>query len=279
MQSSVFGAKATRLGVCLTLATLLLLFGVLPVLAQKNADPGTPSPKNKAQAVTIPAGTILPVVLRTAFSFDNCKPGLTLRGKIAQDVSLPNGARIKKGSMIEGRVVDVTPGSPSDGAKVSIRFDKLYLEGQWVPLITNLRAIAGFTAVLNAYTPYEAPSEGTPFSWLPTTQIGGDTVYGAAGPVMSAEDASEVVGKSVGAGGVLARVKAKEGTKCRGAINGNDSPQSLWVFSADACGAYGIEHLTIVHAGRTQPEGTIVLASEMRNFKLRNGDGMLLRVN
>lgn len=277
MQSSIFGAKATRLGVCFTLVTLLLLFGVLPVLAQKNGGSAVPSPESKAQAATIPAGTILPVVLRTAFSFDNCKPGLTLRGKIAQDVSLPNGSRIKKGSMIEGRVVDVTPGSRSDGAKVSIRFDKLYLEGQWVPLVTNLRAIAGFTAVLNAYTPYEAPSEGTPFSWLPTTQIGGDTVYGVQGPVMSAEDTSEVIGKSVG-NGVVARVRAKEGTKCRGAINGNDTPQSLWVFSADACGAYGMEHLTIVHAGRTQPEGTIVLTSEMRNFKLRSGDGMLLRV-
>jgi hypothetical protein len=279
MQSLVFGAKATRLGFYFSLITLLLLFGVLTVLGQKNSNSTAPSPENKTLAVTIPAGTILPVVLRTAFSFDNCKPGLTLRGKIAQDVSLPNGARIKRGSMIEGHVVDVTPGSRSDGAKVSIRFDKLYLAGQWVPLITNLRAIAGFTAVLNAYTPYEAPSEGTPFSWLPTTQIGGDTVYGAEGPVMSAEDASEVVGKSVGSGGVLARVKTKEGTKCRGAINGNDSPQSLWVFSADACGAYGIEHMTIVHAGRTEPEGTIVLASETRNFKLQSGDGMLLRVN
>jgi hypothetical protein len=80
---------------------------------------------------------------------------------------------------------------------------------------------------------------------------------------MSAEDTSEVVGKSVG-NGVVARVRAKEGTKCRGAINGNDSPQSGWVFSTDACGAYGMEHLTIVHAGGTQPEGTIVVASEMR---------------
>jgi hypothetical protein len=103
-------------------------------------------------------------------------------------------------------------------------------------------------------------------------------VYGAQGLVMSAEDTYEVVEKSVG-NGVVARVRAKEGTKCRGAINGNDSPQSWWVCSTDACGACGMEHLTIVHAGGTQPERTIVVASEMRNFKLRSGDGMLLRVN
>jgi hypothetical protein len=45
-------------------------------------------------------------------------------------------------------------------------------------LVTNLRAIAGFTAVLKADTPYEAPSEGPLFNWLPTPQIGGDTVHG-----------------------------------------------------------------------------------------------------
>jgi hypothetical protein len=94
---------------------------------------------------------------------------------------------------------------------------------------------------------------------------------------MSWNDSSEVVGTSV-ADGVLARVRFKEGTKCRGAVDGNDKPQALWVFSADACGIYGIEHLTIAHAGRTAPVGTIVLASEAHNARLNNRDGLLLRV-
>jgi hypothetical protein len=226
----------------------------------------------------VPTGTILPVVLRTTFSFENCKPDQTLRGQIAQDVPLANGSTIRKGSLIEGHIVEVTPAASGNGAKVSIRFDKLYLAGRWVPLVTNLRAIAGFMTVLEASIPEESPSEGTPYEWLPTTQIGGDTVYGARGPVMSGENTSEVVGKSVN-NGVLARVSAKEGTRCRGAINGNDYPQALWVFSTDACGIYGIEHLNIAHAGRTAPSGTIVLASETHNFKLRSGDGLLLRVD
>jgi hypothetical protein len=62
-------------------------------------------------------------------------------------------------------------------------------------------------------------------------------------------------------------------------VEGNDSPQALWVFSTDACGIYGIERLRIVHAGRTEPVGKIVLAGETPNVKLRNGDGLLLRVN
>ena len=65
----------------------------------------------------------------------------------------------------------------------------------------------------------------------------------------------------------------------RGELEGNDNPQALWVFSTDACGVYGIEHLNILHAGRTDPVGKIVLASETRNVKLKNGDGLLLSVN
>lgn len=53
----------------------------------------------------------------------------------------------------------------------------------------------------------------------------------------------------------------------------------MWVFSGDACGAYGLEDLKIAHAGRNDPQGTIVLTSESSKFKLRNGDGLLLRVD
>ena len=75
------------------------------------------------------------------------------------------------------------------------------------------------------------------------------------------------------------RSRDREGAECRGELEGNDSPQALWVFSTDARGVYGIEHLNIVDAGRADPVGKIVLASETRNVKLKNGDGLLLRVN
>ena len=79
-------------------------------------------------------------------------------------------------------------------------------------------------------------------------------------------------------GGVLAQVRAKEGTKCRGAIEGNDTPQALWVFSSDACGTYGLEHIRIAHAGRTDPTAVIVLTSDSGNIKIAGGAGMLLRI-
>ena len=231
-----------------------------------------------SQENKIPGGTILPVVLRTTFELDRSKQGELLHGQIAQDVPLPNGATIRRGSQIEGHIVEVTPASGGTGAKVSMQFDRLNVKGKWIPVVTNLRAIAGFMTVIEAGVPDEAPAEGAPHDWLPTTQIGGDSVYGIWGPVMSWKDASEVVGKSVG-DGVLARPRAREGAECRGELEGNDNPQALWVFSTDACGVYGIEHLNIVHAGRTDPVGKIVLASGTRNVKLKNGDGLLLRVN
>jgi hypothetical protein len=231
-----------------------------------------------SQENKIPRGTILPVVLRTSFELDRCKPGELLRGQIAQQVPLPNGATIRRGSQIEGRIVEVTPAGGGTAAKVAMQFDRLNVKGKWIPVVTNLRAIAGFMTVIEAGVPDEAPAEGAPHDWLPTTQIGGDSVYGMWGPVMSWNDASEVVGKSVG-DGVLARPRSKEGAECRGELEGNENPQALWVFSTDACGVYGIEHLNIVHAGRTDPVGKIVLASETRNVKLKNGDGLLLRVN
>src|ERR1700739_1142749 len=251
------------------------LFSSLPA-AEEEQTAG--SPAGSLQENQIPAGTILPVVLRSSLSFEKCKTGQILRGKIAQDVPLGNGRKIRKGATVEGHVVEVTPATNGAEARVSIQFDKLNMAGEWIPIKTNLRALAGFMTVLEAGIPEETPGEGSVDNWLPTIQIGGDSVYGVGGPVMSAEDTSKVIGKSVG-DGVLVQASAKEGTKCRGAVDGNDNPQALWVFSSDACGIYGIEHLKIVHAGRTAPEGTIVLASEKAKLSLRYGDGLLLRVN
>jgi hypothetical protein len=49
----------------------------------------------------IPIGTILPVVLRTSFELDRCKPGEPLYWLIAQEVPLPTGATIRRGSRID----------------------------------------------------------------------------------------------------------------------------------------------------------------------------------
>lgn len=254
---------------------IILMFAVLLFLSifTQRATASSSTPNSQ-----IPAGTILPVVLHTSFAFDKCKPGQMLEGKIAQDVPLANGARIRKGAIIQGHIVEVSPNTTAAGNKVTIQFDKLKLAGQWVPIVTNLRAIAGFMTVQEAQVPEEAPGEGDPSNWLPTTQIGGDSVYGLDGPVMSAQNTSQVVGKSV-AGGVLVTPSPNDNGGCRGAIDNNSGAQALWFFSSDACGVYGIEHLKITHSGRTDPVGTIALTTEKPKLCLRSGDALLLRVD
>jgi len=259
------------------LAVSFAFLGAFAALAApaRASTPGSNAGENTA-VTAIPAGTILPMTLNSPVSFEKSKAGQIVRGKIAQGVTLPNGSKIPKGTKVQGTIVEIGPATNGSGTKLALKFDKVFLGGQWVPVVTDLRAIAGFVAVQQATAPDEAPNEGTPYEWLPTTQIGGDTVFGLGGPVANAQ--SETIGKSE-RDGVVGRVSANEGEKCRGEIDGNYSMQSLWVFSSDACGTYGIKNLKIEHAGRTEPMGQIVLLAENPKVKLREGDGLLLRSN
>jgi hypothetical protein len=231
-----------------------------------------------AAAVSVPSGTILPVRLDTSLSTAKSKARQVIRGRVMQDVPLPDGSKIREGCRLEGHIVEVIPGSRPIGARISIAFDKLRSSRGTIPITTSLRAVAGSMEIAEAQIPQSGPGEGDVLNWLTTIQIGGDVKYGVGGPVTTAEDASKVVGSGVD-GGVLTRVSAKEAAKCRGAVDGNNNPQALWVFSSDACGTYGLEHIHIAHAGRTDPAGVIILASANDNLKVPAGTGMLLRVN
>ena len=259
----------------LRLFVLVALFGAM--LPAHSAGAGSASATTRP-AISIPGGTILPVRLNSSLSSSKNKPGQIISGTIMQDVPLPAGTKIRRGSKVGGHIIAVNPASGTSSASVSLQFDTLRASGQTIPIVTHLRAIAGFVEVLEAQTPVTAPGESDVFRWLTTVQVGGDVVYGEEGPVASHKDSSKVIGKSVPYG-VLVPVSAKEGTECRGPIDGNDSPQALWVFSSDACGVYGVEHLEIARAGRTDPTGIVILSSNKNNVSVRSGAGMLLRVD
>jgi hypothetical protein len=241
--------------------------------AQINSAASTSSTSASHQ-ITVPPGTILPIVLRTTITPRDAKQGETVHGEIAQDVPLPDGSKIRKGSRVEGHVVDVAAAPTGVGTRISIRFDKLYSHRQAIPIDTDLRAMAGFTDVLEAKTPLMGMGEGDVYQWMPTAQIGGDQVFGADGQVVTLDD--QVVGKSLLSGGVL--VEPRPNGKCRGTVAGNNNPQALWVFSSDACGIYGLSQVNISHAGRTNPVGTFTLDVQGSKTKLHDGDALLLRV-
>lgn len=226
----------------------------------------------------LPAGTILPLELRSSLNTQKMRVGQVVNARIMQDVPLTNGSTIHAGAKVVGHVVEVLSPTDRRGAQLSFQFDTLEYSRHRAQvrthITTNLRALASMMEVEEAQLPKSGPDRGTSQTAWTTEQIGGDVVYRGGGPVTNA---FHVVGKPT-TNGVLVRVASKPGTGCRGEINGNDQPQALWLFSADACGTYGFSGLTISHAGRTAPMGKITLTATRGHFNVRSGSGLLLRV-
>lgn len=216
-----------------------------------------------AAQTTLPAGTVLPVRLDTGLNARHLKSGQPVRATVMQNIP---GTAIHRGARVLGEVVAASP------TRLEVRFDTLDLHGRRIPLKTNLRAIASMVEVEEAQDPEGGPDRGTPPVWYTTQQVGGEQVYRGGGPVASGLD---VVGVPTPYG---VRGALRSNGPCRGTIAGNTQQQALWIFSTNACGAYGFEDLTVEHYGRTSPEGDIALVSKSGRLHIRSGSGLLLRV-
>ncbi len=191
-----------------------------------------------------------------------------------QQVPLPDGQKLHARSHIRGTIVSVVPGGKGSPAQVSLRFDKIESGGGTIPVATSLRAIASYQAVESAIEPLTDVT-GTPSGWANTVLIGGDTRYGDGGEVLNRW--RQKVGEGV-SGGVLVHVRSNPTLGCDGPVDGDDSPQALWLFSADACGVYDIRGLKISHDGNADPVGVITLSFEESKTKIVGASGMLLRI-
>jgi hypothetical protein len=222
----------------------------------------------------IPEGTILPARLNTSLNAKMVIVGQQFTARIMQDVPLPRGQKIPEGAKVVGHVVQVAPADAGHPGTLSIRFDSLRFARQTIAVTTSLRALASLSDVQDAETPKTSLGFGTPARWASRTLVGGEVYYGDGEPVMRGPD-------TVGVGlvdGVLARVSAPRESRCQHAPRTND-PQALWVFSSDACGAFGFDNLQITHAGYRTPRGDIQLTAERGNLAVGSGTGMLLQVN
>jgi hypothetical protein len=248
------------------LKMLALALSVLPMYLQAGAGQDMKPVYQPAQgqntrsAEPIPAGTILPVSLKTALRSDKSRSGTTLIATVMQDVPLVQGKMLRKGSTLTGHVITaITPGKGSNESKISFQFDQVRFGNQTFRITTTLRAIASRTAVIDA-TPELTSSEYADN----TIEIGGDQIsYGGGGPVVVGD---RVVGKYTSQG-VLANVGQDSGT-----------PSAFWLFSVNARGAYGFGDLTILQSGRTETLGEVTLASNREVVKVDQGSAMLLRV-
>jgi hypothetical protein len=228
--------------------------------------------QNARSAEPIPAGTIIPVSLNSILRSDKSGTGTTIIATVMQDVPLGEGEMLRKGSKVTGHVVAaITPGKGSDDSKISFQFDQVQFGNLTIPITTTLRAVASKSAV-SAATPELTSSEYADN----TIEIGGDQIpYGEGGPVMVG---SQVVGKYTSQG-ALAYVGQDLGTPCRGTIDDNAHPQAFWLFSVNACGAYGFSDLKLLRSGRTEPFGEVILASNRKAVRVDKGSAMLLRVD
>jgi hypothetical protein len=241
--------------------------------AQEPKQEYQPAQQQSTQsAERIPAGTILPVSLNSDLRSDKNESGTAIIATIMQDVPLGRGESLRKGSMLTGHVIEVvTPGRGSDESKISFQLDHIRLGDQTLPITTTLRAVASRSEV-SAATPQLISSEYADN----TIEIGGDQIsYGEGNPVMVG---AQVVGKYTRQG-VLANVDQDLATPCRVTIDRKAQPQAFWVFSVNACGAYGFGDLRILRSGRTESPGEVTLASNRKAVKLDKGSAMLLRVD
>ena len=227
------------------------------------------------QSAAIPVGYILPVQLERTVSIKNARVGDALAARIMQEVPLPNGRKIASRSLVKGSVLIVTRDEDETGVELTVRFDALNQRGQILQLVTSLRAIASYMAVHDAGMPVSVYDEQTPLTWASTYQIGGDERFGDGGAVRNRW--RETVGKAV-RGGVMVHLKANPERGCEGAIGPEDHPQALWLFSADACGVYGLKGVQLVSSGQSSPVGEITLHFKKADMRLNAGTGMLLRV-
>jgi hypothetical protein len=222
----------------------------------------------------LPGGTVLPVALEKTISVKEAQAGQLIDARIMQEVPLPSGEKIALKSSVKGSIVSATKDEDEPGVKLTLKFNQLETKKEKFAVVTYLRAIASYNAVRAAQIPRSGADVGSPTGWADTTQIGGDTRFGDGGPVRGR--GKETVGKGV-RGGVLVYVKANPARGCDGPV-GDDRPQALWVFSADACGVYDLNGTTITRKGKGEPAGEITLRFEKADMKLEGGTAMLLRI-
>jgi len=224
-------------------------------------------------AQDIPSGTVLPVMLNSTLDVRHDKPGRIVSGKVMQDVSLPDGQIISRGTRISGHVVSVQPASVGTPSRLSLKFDYLELKGKRVPMTAHLRAVASMYEVYEAKMPTNAWDDyGTSASDWNTVQIGGAGVYRGSGEVV--QDA-QVVGRATDYGAVTAKLIA---APKRGCLGSSDHEQALWKFSPEACGSYGLNDLKIIRDEQGSAAGEIVLQSS-GDIHIAGGSGWLLRVD
>jgi len=220
------------------------------------------------------------VIFTQTLDTAKAKPGEIVTAKTTQVVLLPGGRVLRSGTSLIGHVVESTPFAfnPTPYAVqkpsiLSVHFDKIVTSGSTIPVSLSVRAIAGPVASHEASILHyrdETDSTGT------RILVGGNEFSPIESQVLSSS--GNVVGYNRN-NGVFARLIAGdyEGGNAVLHCAATESEQSVGIFSATACGAYGLDAASMSNNG-INGDGTFVLESSRETVKLYASSAALLQV-
>ena len=233
-----------------------------------------------AWAASLPASTTLPVSFVTNLEAGKNRVNDPVRARTLQEVVLTNGAHIPKGTVLVGHITesvpfhfDETPYARQKPSSLAIHFDRIELKDASLPVSLGVRAIAGSFAVEEASRPFNVTElEMTG----PMIQVGGDTYWPPDNKVRSRNgDIVAYLRKE----GVYARPLAAEARNAGTGLSCNAIPQeqAVSIFSAAACGLYGMADDVLEHNG-SDGSGTFVVSSNRASVFLLAHSAALLEV-
>ncbi|HVT96847.1 MAG TPA: hypothetical protein VHE33_05020 [Acidobacteriaceae bacterium] len=230
-----------------------------------------------ALAQPIPAATAIPIVLTKTITAGQAHPGDPIAARTLQAVLLPGARLLPAGTLLTGHIVtaspfhfDATPYAAQQPSTLSIHFDAIE-HGSATPVSLSLRAIAGSVASHEAQVPHLLDeTDGSNTREL----IGGET----ASPLDKTIQAPDgtIVGYNRTQGLFAHLLAAASPADPNLTCNATSTEQSLGLFSADACGVYGLNAVSLANNGVT--DGTFLLESRQRSVQLDAGTTALLEV-
>lgn len=233
-----------------------------------------------ATAQPLPGNTTLPVSFATTLEAGKTKVNDPVRAHTLQTVVLPDGTSLPKGTVLVGHVTasvpfhfDSTPYAVQKPSLLGIHFDSIERQDGAQPVNLAVRAIAGSAAVEEASRPFnvtEYQMNG------PMIQVGGDTYWPPDAAVRTRGGQIVAYARK---DGVFARPLAAEARNAGPGLACDAIPQeqAVSVFSASACGLYGMTD-DVMQANGADGSGTFVLASNHTSVFILARSAALLEV-
>jgi hypothetical protein len=220
----------------------------------------------------------VPIMLTREVNAAHAKSGDVVTAKTIQTVWL-GGTHITSGTTVEGHVVearpftfDPTPYAQQQPSILAIHFDTIESSASQHNLSVSIRALAHPGDLRAAHTLQHLDEHDTVGYFV---QIGGDRDRADSERVVSRE--GQVVGYRR-EDGVYARLlpgeyrTQSERIEC----DATNEEQPVAIFSANACGVYGLKDLYITDNGRSNNSGTFRLESFHHIVKVYSVSAALL---